>query len=298
MGATRKGGRTLMLHRAGLDAVADDGTVTFGAMATLDAVIAAGVEPLADRGRRGRRSGDPRAGDDRRQPVRLAGAQAPRGDLQAPLLAMGARVRSAGAGRRADRVGRGLPGRRSSSRLVLSIEVDRPAARRLPHPAPPPRALLLGDGGRRRRGRRDGADRGGRRRPPRGPADERRAGARRRRLRRPTPPPGRPRACEPHDDALASAWYRREVLPVLVTRAIEQLQEDESMELTINGVTARHRRARRSRRCSTVLREEFNITSAKAGCEQGGCGSCTVLVDGAPRRSCLVPGGHARRRAR
>jgi CO/xanthine dehydrogenase FAD-binding subunit len=29
---------------------------------------------------------------------------------------------------------------------------------------------------------------------------------------------------EPHDDALASAWYRREVLPVLVARAIEQLQ--------------------------------------------------------------------------
>jgi carbon-monoxide dehydrogenase medium subunit len=29
---------------------------------------------------------------------------------------------------------------------------------------------------------------------------------------------------EPHDDALASSWYRREVLPVLVARAIEQLQ--------------------------------------------------------------------------
>jgi carbon-monoxide dehydrogenase small subunit len=37
-----------------------------------------------------------------------------------------------------------------------------------------------------------------------------------------------------------------------------------------------------------VLREELGITSPKAGCQQGGCGSCTVLVDGAPRRSCLV----------
>jgi carbon-monoxide dehydrogenase small subunit len=37
-----------------------------------------------------------------------------------------------------------------------------------------------------------------------------------------------------------------------------------------------------------VLREEIGITSPKAGCQQGGCGSCTVLVDGAPRRSCLV----------
>lgn len=40
-----------------------------------------------------------------------------------------------------------------------------------------------------------------------------------------------------------------------------------------------------------VLREELGITSPKAGCEQGGCGACTVLVDGQPRRSCLLPVG-------
>jgi aerobic-type carbon monoxide dehydrogenase small subunit (CoxS/CutS family) len=38
-----------------------------------------------------------------------------------------------------------------------------------------------------------------------------------------------------------------------------------------------------------ALREELGITSPKAGCEQGGCGACTVLVDGEPRRSCLTP---------
>ncbi|MGB2952194.1 MAG: (2Fe-2S)-binding protein [Gaiellaceae bacterium] len=40
-----------------------------------------------------------------------------------------------------------------------------------------------------------------------------------------------------------------------------------------------------------VLREELGITSPKAGCQQGGCGSCTVLVDGEPQRSCLLPLG-------
>jgi carbon-monoxide dehydrogenase small subunit len=39
----------------------------------------------------------------------------------------------------------------------------------------------------------------------------------------------------------------------------------------------------------TALREELDITSPKAGCEQGGCGACTVLVDGEARRSCLLP---------
>jgi len=38
-----------------------------------------------------------------------------------------------------------------------------------------------------------------------------------------------------------------------------------------------------------VLREELGITSPKVGCEQGGCGACTVLVDGEARRACLVP---------
>lgn len=40
-----------------------------------------------------------------------------------------------------------------------------------------------------------------------------------------------------------------------------------------------------------VLREELGITSPKPGCEQGGCGACTVLIDGHPRRACLTPVG-------
>src|SRR5213079_1242908 len=40
----------------------------------------------------------------------------------------------------------------------------------------------------------------------------------------------------------------------------------------------------------SVLRERLGIVSAKDGCApQGQCGCCTVLVDGAPRVSCVTP---------
>jgi carbon-monoxide dehydrogenase small subunit len=39
----------------------------------------------------------------------------------------------------------------------------------------------------------------------------------------------------------------------------------------------------------TVLREQLGYTATKAGCKQGGCGSCTVLVNGDPMLSCLLP---------
>ena len=40
-----------------------------------------------------------------------------------------------------------------------------------------------------------------------------------------------------------------------------------------------------------VLREELSIVSPKASCEEGGCGACTVLIDGEPRRACLTAVG-------
>jgi aerobic-type carbon monoxide dehydrogenase small subunit (CoxS/CutS family) len=60
------------------------------------------------------------------------------------------------------------------------------------------------------------------------------------------------------------------------------------MNLTVNGV----RREVESPPLTPllhVLREELDVTGPKAGCQQGGCGSCTVLVDGEPRRACLLP---------
>lgn len=60
------------------------------------------------------------------------------------------------------------------------------------------------------------------------------------------------------------------------------------MKLTVNGVKRSFKGAP-FKRLIDALREDFALTGTKEGCGEGECGACTVLLDGAPVNSCLIP---------
>lgn len=62
----------------------------------------------------------------------------------------------------------------------------------------------------------------------------------------------------------------------------------EVFEFELNGRTTEVM-ARPLATLNHVLREQLQLKAAKVGCRQGGCGSCTVMVDGEPVLSCLLP---------
>ena len=57
--------------------------------------------------------------------------------------------------------------------------------------------------------------------------------------------------------------------------------------LTVNGVPVR-RRVEPRLSLADFLREDLELTGTHVGCEHGVCGACTVRVDGALARSCLM----------
>ena len=69
----------------------------------------------------------------------------------------------------------------------------------------------------------------------------------------------------------------------------------QTIQFEVNG--ARHQvDAEPERTLLTVLRDELDLIGTKYGCGEGQCGACTVLIDGAPARSCqtriMALGGH------
>jgi len=211
--------RALMLHRAGLDVVQADGdVVVIGAMVPIEALADAPDEVL------GRVAGSIADCEIRRTATvggniaAPAAADAQRGDLGAPLIALGARVRSTGAGGECvEPIEEFLAGDRSG-RLVLDVSYDRFERR-------------SGTTGLRRRhahsysiatvaacARPDGSD------LRIGVSGAGPAAVRCRSVEQSRDPVDVLRDVEPIDDAVASSAYRRAVLPKLVRDALDQLE--------------------------------------------------------------------------
>ncbi len=69
--------------------------------------------------------------------------------------------------------------------------------------------------------------------------------------------------------------------------ATQGADELHDVRLRVNG-TVHALRVPARRLLSDALRHDVGLTGTHVGCEHGVCGACTVLVDGAPMRSCLM----------
>ena len=66
------------------------------------------------------------------------------------------------------------------------------------------------------------------------------------------------------------------------------MSEDQMYSLSVNGKVHEVRDSWVGESLLYVLRERLGLPGAKGACEQGECGSCTVMLDGAAVCSCLV----------
>ena len=212
--------RVLLLTKSGLDRTSRaGGTVTIGAAVPVSA-LEGGDEPLASAAAH---VGDPEIRAQATVGGNLCagpGSEAPRGDLQAPLIALGARVRSTGAGgERVEPIEDFLAG--GAGRLVLDVSYEVPeaagyAAAWRPHSH---HYTILAVACARVGGQARVAVTGAGPHGLRCPSVEQALSA------------GADAAAaaakalddvDPPDDALASAWYRKRILPNLVQRAVEE----------------------------------------------------------------------------
>lgn len=212
MASRLKPAKAILLGKAGLAGVTrEGGKVTIGA-ATPVADLQDGDEPLATAARH---VGDLEVRSQATVGGNLcsaASSEAPRGDLQAPLLVLGATVRSAGAGgERTEPLEDFLAN--GAGRLLLDVsydEADRQtgyAAVWRPHAH---HYTILAVSAAKRDGDLRVAATG--------------AGMRAVLLNPDDPLAG----LELHDDPLASAWYRAKVLPGLVAKAVAILEGHEN----------------------------------------------------------------------
>ena len=144
----------------------------------------------------------------------------------------------------------------------------------------PRNAMVIAVVSARHRGRR-GARRGaGRRSAPRGPPC--RARRRLRSTSRRAAPSSVAEAASPIDDVRGTAAYRRHALRVLDRPRARERASHEDQPDGQRRAAARPRSGR-ARACSSSLRERLGLPGSKNACEQGECGSCSVLLDGDAR---------------
>ena len=212
-----KPARALMLHRSGLDQLRTDGDVVrIGAMVPVSA-LGDGTDELLSRFARELGDLEVRAAATIGGNLcASSGIGSQRGDLGAPLIALGARVRSAGkGGERTEPVEDFLAGDRAG-RLVLEVEYDRPSGawsaqslrRRHAHSYSVANVAVCATGD----GLRVGVS-------GVGPA-----AVRARTVEQSRNPEDVLKDVDPADDAVATAAYRSKMLIVLVRRALEEVE--------------------------------------------------------------------------
>jgi CO/xanthine dehydrogenase FAD-binding subunit len=207
--------RALLIGKAGLGGIRrQDGHTTIGAGTTL-AELEDAVEPL---GTCARRVADLEIRGQATLGGNLCaspGEESPRGDLQAALLALGAQVRSAGAGGERTEPVEDFLANGPAGRLVLDVSFADPdnaatASVRRPHAHAYTilRVCAARTGGELRVAISGAGPTAVRSRAVESSGDPERVTS----------------DVTPHDDALASSWYRSRVLPVLVRRALDELE--------------------------------------------------------------------------